>query len=391
MFLHVFSYEKTHISRNLFYIFPIIVIFPHEKIRKNKAMIIKSDNQMMDWLSSQPNLLEPLKVDSLEREIEVQAFGKKYKTDGVLQISFGDKSIGLLLEAKTITTLSNLDKGLEFLQNIKRFEKYEKYLSTLYVPFLSEKVVERLKDTSASGIDMNGNYYIVSPELVAIRLDKKNKFKEKRTIKEFYSRNSSIVARYLLKQKNVNNNLSFIENNISSLGFTLSLGTISKVLKSLEEDSMITRNDNQISVIQPGMLLDKLVKRYKKPEVLEKIYLRLSEDRNEARDVINQIIGNNNWIWTGESSAELYTSTTPSNKFYIYSLSNYSPNDLIGNYIDNKFYNYVIYYIKDRYVFFDSYNNYASNIQTFIELSHLDKREKEIAEDIKRDIINELT
>jgi len=62
-------------------------------------------------------------------------------------------------------------------------------------------VIEKLKDNSASGIDMNGNYYIVSPELVAIKLDKKNKFKEQRTIKDIYSRNSSIVARYLLKQK----------------------------------------------------------------------------------------------------------------------------------------------------------------------------------------------
>jgi hypothetical protein len=354
-------------------------------------MILKNENQMMAMLGSQPNLLEPLKIESLEREIEIKAFGNKYRIDGILRISFGDKSMTLLLEAKTTTAPSILETGLELLQNLKNYTNYGQYISTLYVPYLSERVIDKLKDKSASGIDMNGNYYIISPDFVAIRLDKKNKFREQRTIKGIYSRNSSIVARYLLKQKIVNNNLSFIENNIASLWFTLSIGTISKVLKSLEEDLMITRNDNQISVIQPGMLLDKLVKRYKKPEVLEKIYLRLSEDRNEARDVINQIIGNNNWIWTGESSAELYTSTTPSNKFYIYSLSNYSPNDLIGNYIDNKFYNYVIYYIKDRYVFFDSYNNYASNIQTFIELSHLDKREKEIAEDIKRDIINELT
>jgi len=100
LFYTIFPYEKTHISRNMFDIFPKLVIFPHEKIWKNKKMIIKNENQMMEWLGSQSNLLEPLKIESLEREIEGNAFGKKYRIDGVLRISFGDKSVELLLEAK---------------------------------------------------------------------------------------------------------------------------------------------------------------------------------------------------------------------------------------------------------------------------------------------------
>ena len=63
---------------------------------------------------------------------------------------------------------------------------------------------------------------------------------------------------------------------------------------------------------------------------------------------------------------------------------------MIESYVDNKFYNYEVNYIKDKYVFFDSSDNYASRLQTYIELSNLDKREKEIAEDIKRSLVNGL-
>ena len=348
-----------------------------------------SENLMMERLKAKPDLFYPLKIELTARDVAMDEHTKNLQADGILKISYADKTWEMIIESKTRTALSIVEKGLDFLSKVKDYKNYGSSIPTLYVPYLSERIVEKLKEKSISGIDMNGNYYIISTELIAIRLDRKNEFKEQTTIKDIYSRNSSIVARLLLKEKQVINSLSFILNKLIEKGFELSPGTVSKVLKSLEEDLMITRNEDIIKVLQPEMLLNKLLRDYKKPKVIGKRSLRLPEDKSAAVEILNNILGNNKWIWTGESSAVKYASTTPSNKFYIYSLSNYY-DEMIESYVDNKFYNYEVNYIKDKYVFFDSSDNYASRLQTYIELSNLDKREKEIAEDIKRSLLNGL-
>jgi hypothetical protein len=65
--------------------------------------------------------------------------------------------------------------------------------------------------------------------------------------------------------------------------------------------------------------------------------------------------------------------------------------DLVEDYSDSKFYNstLVIYSNDQNFIFFDSKDNYASALQSYLELMQLDKREKEIAEDIKRRILSE--
>jgi hypothetical protein len=352
-------------------------------------MQLLNKNQMLDRLQKQREIFEPLTLNLIQEGISRTDLNKNLVIDGILEVEYEGKIIRLVLKLKNRTAPSIIENGIISLMQIKNLKKFSEYIPALYVPYLSVSIISRLKETNISGLDMNGNYYLISPELVAIRLDKKNDFKEQSPIKKIYSRNSSVVVRYLLKEKNVKNNLSFIAESIERRGFKLSFGTISKVLKSLEEELMILRNNGDIKVIQPEILLDKLVKGYQRPREIEKIYLKLPEDRSEAAITLNQIIGIGKWIWTGESSVSQYASTTPSTRFSIYALSDFVKDDLLDQYVDNKFYNYELYSTNDQYVFFDSENNYASNIQTYVELSYLDKREKEIAIDIKEDILDD--
>lgn len=256
------------------------------------------------------------------------------------------------------------------------------------VPFISKKVQVLLQEQGVSGIDLSGNYYIITPEMTAIRLDQKNRFKVKRVIQNIYSRNSSIAVRWLMTKKTVENNLLQIKSGMDDAGSTLSLGTISKVLKTLEEDVFLLRTKEEIKLLKPDELLTLLKNEYRKPPVLSEYKIRIPEDRTEARKILNKILGENTWIWSGVSSAERYASTVPQSTTIVYT-KNDPENTGITGLADMRFYNCTVQYIKEPVVYFDANYNYASPIQSYIELALLDKREQEIAEDIKREILNE--
>ncbi len=226
---------------------------------------------------------------------------------------------------------------------------------------------------------------------MAIRLDKKNSYKESVNIKDIYSRNSSLIGRFLLRNNNIFSKVSDIYEGIIRLGGNITISTVSKVLKALKEELIISKSSNEIKLIQPSKLLLLLKENYKLPNIISQYKLKLPPEREKAKLILNDLI-KNNWIWSGDSCAEFYASTTPTVQFSVYSKLKPDENKILP-FIDDKFYNYTLNIIApgNSYIFFNSLNNKASKIQTCLELSKLDKREKEIAADIEKDILDELT
>lgn len=258
----------------------------------------------------------------------------------------------------------------------------------LVVPYISKTIQNRLEEEGVSAIDLSGNYYIVTPELTAIRLDQQNRFKVKRTIQNIYSRNSSIAVRWLLTKKTVANNLLQLKSDMDQKGSELSLGTISKVLKVLDEDIYIVRTPMEIKVLKPDELLTRLKTEYRQPAVLSELRIRLPENKTEAGKILSETLGENSWIWSGSSSAERYATTLSQSTSTVYTKTNPEETRITGQ-SDNRFYNCTLQYITDTLVYFDAIKNFSSAIQSYIELSRMDKREREIAEDIRRVILNE--
>lgn len=170
---------------------------------------------------------------------------------------------------------------------------------------------------------------------------------------------------------------------------TISAVVVSKVLKSLDKQLIISKENNKIKLLQPDKLLKNLKENYIPPLAQRTIKVNLPGEMMQAKRVLLYLLGTN-WIWTGESSAEFYTTTTPSNSFTVFSKGRNNPAALEED-VNMRFYNYAIFIVPsvDEYVFFDSTNYKASKIQAYLELSQLDKREKEIARDIEKDILNE--
>lgn len=330
-------------------------------------------------------LLEPLEI------VEVSQ-GKRFETceaDIELKIRYANKSVSFLVEVKSRSVPQVVERGIGQIKKLVSLAG-NNYYPALLVPYLSDSVVDQLKENNVSGIDLNGNYYIVTDEIVGIRLDRKNKYKYKEStpIKNVYAGNSSIVGRFLLKEKRIFNSVNEIYEGIRNSGGEITLSTVSKVLSRLNDDLILQKEYTGIFLLQPQKLLENLKNNYKPPKPVKLLRLKLPGSREEAKAVLSEYL-NNGWIWSGESSADCYAPTTQPGELTVFANAPYR--EEILSLADMRFYNCTLMVLpKDQnYFFFDAKDNYASKVQTYLELMQLDKREKEVALDIEQEIINE--
>lgn len=294
---------------------------------------------------------------------------------------------GKILSFEAVPIISGILRDIELgVLKASNKKKVEGVNQILIVPFISRSVQNRLDEEGVSAIDLSGNYYIVTPELTAIRLDQKNRFKLKRVIQNIYSRNSSIAVRWLLTTKTIENNLQLMKSEMDKAGSGLSLGTISKVLKVLEEDVFILRTPEKIKVLKPDELLTRLTNEYRKPPVRSELRIQLPAVRSEVANILNESLGANFWIWSGETSSDVYASMVQESSVTIYTKINPLATGL-ARLSNDRFYNSSVQYISDPLVYFAATNNLASAIQSYIELARSDKRNQEIAEDIRKIVL----
>lgn len=106
-----------------------------------------------------------------------------------------------MIDIKSRTAPKYVLNAISVLELLSNTSESNNYIPTILVPYLSDKIVSILESKNMCGLDLNGNYYIKDKNLIAIRLDRKNNYKEKATIRNVYSKNSSIVGRFLLQEK----------------------------------------------------------------------------------------------------------------------------------------------------------------------------------------------
>jgi hypothetical protein len=347
------------------------------------------ENEVFSKLTENRNLYDPLVITEVLQESIINSNSSNIRADGVIRFDYLEQKLNLLIEIKNRTAPQIVERGIAVLKSLMFSTDDKEYIPALVVPYLSPPVVERLKSGKFSGLDLNGNYYIVTDNIIAIRLDKKNQYKETAYIKDVYAKNSSIIGRFLLRENFTYQKVSDIYNGINELGGKITLSTVSKVLTVLQEQLILSKDKEGIKLIQPVKLLSNLRMGYRAPAVSKTLLLNLPQTRQEAKDIFVKYFSDR-WIWSGESSAEFYASTTLASQFTVYCKSSEIPQDFMNKYVDEKFYNYTFHIIpkSEEYILFDSQNNIASRLQTYLELSQLDKREKEIAQDIEKDILS---
>lgn len=269
----------------------------------------------------------------------------------------------------------------------------------IVVPFLSKAIVEILEREGVSGLDLNGNYLVQTPEMSAIRLDRENEFTESQAIKKIFSGNSSLVGRLFLSAKRRYQSVGAVCAAIQERGGSLSLSAVSKVLTGLENELIIEKGEAGISLLQPEKLLQRLEDGYRSPKVTAIMKVKLPppwatllppEWDSAARTINESLPSAASWAMSGESSASRYTLTTPAATPAIF-ITDFGA---LTQFEEDRFNNAILNRTQDSFPYFGARAlhdlRWSSPVQCYLELSRLDKRERELAETVRASILEGL-
>jgi len=362
------------------------------KIRK-----IPTEREMIEQLRRGEVSLPPLSFRLLKGG---QELGRNPHFDTLVEASWRENIARFAVECKSHSTPKAFQDGLNLL---KTSLLPKGYWPLLFVPFLSEQQLQELEREGISGIDLCGNGIVIVPDVFAVfRSGEKNRFSSSAPIKNVYRKNSSMVGRaFLLRScyKTVQdvwagiNRRNLLVQNWNKKA--MSLSTVSKALKTMEEDLIIGRED-AICLMQPDKLLQKLSENYTSATINERVRLKLPDGIETIRELLqkeSQALGLP-LVAAGTSSVGRYAVMQRGDILSIYCPS---PNMLLerlsGTQTD-RFPNLEFIETEDETVYFDARQEgdfwWASPVQVYLELMAGDKRDQETAEQVKSYLLKNL-
>lgn len=263
----------------------------------------------------------------------------------------------------------------------------------IVLPYLAPERLDELARLGVSGIDLCGNGIVTVPgELFVLRSGAPNRYRESYPIRAVYRGATSLVGRALLLRP-VSESLSDLDGFIRSRGGAITLTTISKALRRMEDDVLIERQGGRARLLQPEGLLDKLVASYQPPKLRRTFIGSTTLDRATLGDKLSQL--ESRAVLTGQSSTERYAVMGREDRSRVYCESVSELLDLLGEDAQpgERFANLELYETADPTVYFDvrldGATPFASPIQTFIELATGDKREQDVSKQIRSLILRE--
>lgn len=173
----------------------------------------------------------------------------------------------------------------------------------------------------------------------------------------------------------------------------MNLSTVSKALKTLQEDLIISRED-AIRLLQPDKLLQKLSENYVPPNVKERIRLKVPE----RIGTIGDLLGKESQALklplaaAGISSVGRYAVMQSRDILSVYCPRLDILLERLSGSQSDRFPNLELIETEDETVYFNGRQEenfwWASPVQVYLELMAGDKRDQETAEQVKSYIIN---
>jgi DNA-binding transcriptional ArsR family regulator len=363
-----------------------------ERIRK-----IPTEKEMIEQLRRGKVSLPPLSFRFMEGQPEA---GENRRLDALVEASWRGSTAKFALECKSISTPKAFQDGLNLLKSSPLPKGYQ---PMIFMPFLSERQLQELEQEGISGIDLCGNGVLVVPGVFAVfRSGEKNRFSSSAPIKNIYRKNSSMVGRVFLVRSGYDtvqeicaeiNRRNMLVNRWNKK--PMSLSTVSKSLKTLEEDLLVERK-GIIRLLQPDKLLEKLSENYVPPKIKDRIQLKVPEGSGTIRELLRK--------QSQELSLPLVASGTSSvTQFAVMQrgdiLSVYCPRserlmDRLSGSESDRFPNLELVETEDESVYFDARQEgdfwWASPVQVYLELIVGDKRDRETAEQVKSFLLTDL-
>ncbi len=195
---------------------------------------------------------------------------ENFRPDMVITLNFAETMIKLYGEVKTQVTPKMLEQLSPWFARIKSIARQETFV--LICPYLSSRSQQYCLKKNINFIDLCGNILIQVPgKLLIQRLNRPNIYKENQIYRNPFGGASSRVIRVLLQMPGKSWTVTEIEKELEIESkrqkrkdlFKLSISSISKTIRALQEDLLIQRRNLKIVVTDPKQLLFIWATKYK--------------------------------------------------------------------------------------------------------------------------------
>jgi len=218
--------------------------------------------QIIKSLKSIGDKYAPLMINSLAEQVSLP---EGCQVDAVIEFSIQNgPSFKALVEIKTVSTPQSILIGARQLTACVANDKESDRVPLLVAPYIGTKQAKILADKGISWIDLSGNMSIkVSKRIYIERTGKPNRFPDTAPIKKIFQGTSSLVSRALLLQPEGFPSLYEMVNFINARNAKITLSTVSKVVKKLDEELLINKGKSLVSVADREKLLERLAQGYR--------------------------------------------------------------------------------------------------------------------------------
>jgi hypothetical protein len=358
---------------------------------------IPNQKEMINLLRSGKVVLPPISFRALKDKPET---AKSIGFDLLVEASWRGSTVRFAVECKALSTPKAFKTGL----NLLKTETLPKGCwPLLFLPFLGEQQLQELEQKQISGIDLCGNGVVTVPgKFIIFRSGGKNRFSSSAPIKNIYRKNSSMVARAFLSCPGyetvqevcgeVNRRNILVERWNKS---PMSLSTVSKSLKVLEEDLIIDRKGT-IRLLQPDKLLEKLSQNHASPNINGRIRMKVQAEAETLRQLLRRQSEELGLpiIAAGTSSVGQYAVMQRGDLLSVYCPRLEMLLERLSGSRTDRFPNVELIETDDETVYFDAREDaefwWASPVQVYLELMAGDKRDREIAEQVKSFILKDV-
>lgn len=323
--------------------------------------------------------------------IRVVKLGRNAGEDGVLQITYRTQSCRFAVElrpdAKPQTLKLAVDQAKQYARKSNRLQPM------VIAPYLTGEKLDQLLGQGVSALDFCGNAAVEAPgRFLFYKTGNPNRYPDSAPIQSAYRGDGSLVPRVLLLDREFQA-ISDILAAITRRGGSLTMGTVSKVLRRLESDLVIERpSRNRVRLIQPDRLLDGLLDAYQAPKTQEIWTGKVALDTADLLAKLEVLGRDADLVRTGESSAGEYAVWAGEPIIACYCRA--MPAELLQRLgaeakETRAFPNLRLIQTEDQRVYFDRRSRLAgSPIQSWLEMASGDKRQKEAAEQIRSLLLN---
>jgi hypothetical protein len=347
-------------------------------------MITESD--ILSRLAEKPDF-PPLRGTIEEFNPSLFLNGGEKSADLVLTFEWENQRRKFVVEFKSQSAPSYLATAIEQVRSYNAARP--DLLPLVIVPYLGPRSLERLIAAEVSGLDLCGNGVINVPgQWFVFRTGEKNRFPSSQPIKNIYRGTSSIVARVFLLRPTYNSVTEVLEE-IKKRKGEVTLSTVSKVLKALQQDLIISRNDG-IRLLQPDRLLNQLQETYRRPWTKPRLQGKINDVQNLIMKAVN--VAENSKLLVARRSQIPYVILPSSNEITSLYVSSAAPFLKEFDFEEtSRFPNVEFLETDDPTVYFDRRETgpipSISPLQAYLELSKGGKREQEAAEPLRADIL----